>query len=282
MIAKFAKAPYESKTEAQHLDGTSVSSITPQEPLCWKVYVDEAVNQRGSEVGLVMVSPEKLTIKKSLRLDFSATNNEVKYKVLLEGMSMVQRMGEKAVKMFSNSRLVTGQVKGELEARNERMQRYLSRVKHLQSRFESFSLLHAPKSGNTHVDSLTTLATSLTQSLPRVILIEDLCQPMEVKGEVVNVHQVRVEPSWMDLIVLFLREDVLPEDKSEADKVQRKAPRFWLYEDQKLYKRFFSRPYLFCIHLEASELLLEELHEGICGSHTGGRTLSHRAITQGY
>ena len=105
---------------------------------------------------------------------------------------------------------------------------------------------------------------------------------MEVKGEVVNVHQVRVEPSWMDLIVLFLREDVLPEDKSEADKVQRKAPWFWLYEDQKLYKHFFSGPYLFCIHLEASELLLEELHEGICGSHTGGRTLSHRAIIQGY
>ena len=75
---------------------------------------------------------------------------------------MVQRMGEKAVKMFSDSRLVAGQVKGELEARNKRMQKYLSRVKHLQSRFESFSLLHAPKSGNTHVDSLTTLATSLT------------------------------------------------------------------------------------------------------------------------
>ena len=31
-----------------------------------------------------------------------------------------------------------------------------------------------------------------------------------------------------------------------------------------------------------SESLLEELHEGICGSHMGGRSLSHRAITQGY
>ena len=98
----------------------------------------------------------------------------------------------------------------------------------------------------------------------------------------VYVHQVRVRPSWMDPIVLFLRKDVLLEDKSEADKVQRKAPRFWLFEDQKLYKRSFSRPYLFYIHLEASELLLEELHEGICGSHTGGKSLSHRAITQGY
>ena len=86
----------------------------------------------------------------------------------------------------------------------------------------------------------------------------------------------------MDFIVLFLKEDVLPENKSEADKVRRKAYWFWLSEDQKLYKRSFFRPYLLCIHPEASELLLEELHEGICGSHTGGRSLSHRVLTQGY
>ena len=86
----------------------------------------------------------------------------------------------------------------------------------------------------------------------------------------------------MDFIVLFLKEDILPEKKSEADKVRRKAPRFWLSKDQKLYKRSFSGPYLLCIHPEASELLLEELHEGIYGSYTGGKSLSHRALTQGY
>jgi len=43
----------------------------------------------------------------------------------------------------------------------------------------------------------------------------------------------------MDPIVLFLKEDILPEKKSEVDKVRRKAPWFWLFEDQKLYKRFF-------------------------------------------
>ena len=75
---------------------------------------------------------------------------------------------------------------------------------------------------------------------------------------------------------------MLPEEKSEADKVRRKAPRFWLSEDRKLYKRSFSGPYLLCVQLEASELLLEELQEGVCGSHTGGRSLSHRALTQGY
>ena len=86
----------------------------------------------------------------------------------------------------------------------------------------------------------------------------------------------------MDSIVLFLREDILPADKSEANKVRRKAPRFWLSKDQKLYKRSFSGPYLLCIHPEALELLLEELIEGIYESHTGGRSLSHKAITQDY
>ena len=95
----------------------------------------------------------------------------------------------------------------------------------------------------------------------------------------VHVHQIKVGPNWVNFIVLFLKEDILPEDKSEADKVRRKAPRFWLSENQKLYKRSFSVPYLLCVHPEAIELILEELHEGICGSHTGGRSLSHRALT---
>ena len=85
----------------------------------------------------------------------------------------------------------------------------------------------------------------------------------------------------MDPILLF-EKDILPKEKSEVEKVRRKAPRFQLFEDKKLYKRSFSGPYMLCVHPEASKSLLEELHEGICGSHTGGRSLSHRAITQGY
>ena len=83
----------------------------------------------------------------------------------------------------------------------------------------------------------------------------------------------------MDTISLYLERDILSEEKSKAEKVRRKAHRFWLSEDRKLYKRSFSSPYLLCVHLKASESLLEELHEGVCGSHTEGRSLSHWAIT---
>ena len=69
-------------------------------------------------------------------------------------------MGGKSVKVFSDSRLIIGQVKGEFEAKDERTQGYLSQVKCLQSEFESFDLLHIPRSGNAHADSLAMLATS--------------------------------------------------------------------------------------------------------------------------
>ena len=74
----------------------------------------------------MLTSSERITIEKSLRLGFSATNNEAEYEALLEGMAMVLRMGGKSIELFSDSRLVVGQVKGEFEAKDERMRGYLS------------------------------------------------------------------------------------------------------------------------------------------------------------
>ncbi|XP_030964115.1 uncharacterized protein LOC115985299 [Quercus lobata] len=190
LVAEFAEPLLEEEVGVQGMDEKLVSAISLPGPTCWKVYVDGTANQRGSRMGLILVSPKRVTIKKSLRLGFSATNNEVE-----EGMSMVQKLGGKAINMFSDSRLIIGQVNGELEARDERMQEYLDQTKSLRSRFDSFSLLHIIRSGNTHADSLATLATSSAQFLPRVILMEDLYKPSVTKREVVHVHHVRVGPN---------------------------------------------------------------------------------------
>ena len=192
---------------------------------------------------------------------------------------MVQKMGGKIVEMFSDSRLVISQVTGELEARDMRMQEYLSQVKCLQPSFDLFSLSHISRSGNTHADSLATLATFSAGGLLRIILVEHLGRANEVAKDTVRVHEVKVGPSWMDPIVKFLKDDILLEEKSEAEKIRRNTTRFWLSEDHKLYKRSYFGSYLLCIHPEALELLLEELHEGICESHTGRKSLSHRALT---
>ena len=194
---------------------------------------------------------------------------------------MVLRMGGKSIKLFSDSRLVVSQVRGEFEAKDERMQGYLSQVKFMQSKFDSFDLQHVPRSGNAHADSLAMLATSSAQDLPRVIIVEDLYKPSRTE-DTVQINQIRLGPSWMDSIIQFLKEDILHEEKVEANKIRRKANSYWLSEDHKLHKRSFLGPYLLCVHLDQTESLLEEMHEGICGSHIGGRSLAHRAVTQGY
>ena len=152
LVAEFTEPEIEELPLIGDMDEKLVGTISQYRLLTWEVYVDGASNQKGSGVGLVLMSPEKVVIEKSLRLDFSTTNNEAEYEALLVGMAMVQSMGGKSIKLFSDSRLVVGQVRGEFEAKDERMQGYLSQVKYLQLKFDSFDLLHVPRSGNAHAD----------------------------------------------------------------------------------------------------------------------------------
>ena len=88
MVAEFAELPVEMVARERSI-GKLVGTVSIPGPPCWKVYVDGAANQKGSKVGLVLESPEKTIIEKSLRLGFSAMNNEAKYEALLQGMTMV-------------------------------------------------------------------------------------------------------------------------------------------------------------------------------------------------
>ena len=108
LVAEFTECPEEVEMGDESLDERLVGVASIQGPPPWELYVDGAANQRGSGVGLVLMSPEKITIEKSLRLNFSAMNNEAEYETLLKWMMMVQKMRGKAVKVFSDSKLVVG------------------------------------------------------------------------------------------------------------------------------------------------------------------------------
>ena len=157
LVAKFTESPIVVGAKEQGFRGQQVSTVSLHGHSPWKLYVDGAANQKGSRVGIVIVSLDRITIEKSLRLGFSATNNEAEYEALLIGVAMVRKLGRKVVDVFSDSRLVVEQVKGELEARNLRMQGYLDKSRRSQSSFESFSIQQVSRSRNAHADSLVTL-----------------------------------------------------------------------------------------------------------------------------
>ena len=76
LVAEFTETPVKNESKEHYIDEKSVGQIVVQELLQWKVYMDGAANQKGSNVGLVLISPEKLVMEKSLKLGFTATNNE--------------------------------------------------------------------------------------------------------------------------------------------------------------------------------------------------------------
>ena len=103
LVAEFAECPEEVERGSEKLGERLVGVASVQGLPPWELYVDGAANQRGSGVRLVLVSLERITTEKSLRLNFSATNNEAEYEALLMGMMMVQKIGGKAGRVFSNS-----------------------------------------------------------------------------------------------------------------------------------------------------------------------------------
>ena len=95
------------------------------------------------------------------------------------------------------------------------------------------------------------LATSLKSSLLRVVVVEKMDTSSLTGAPLTGVCSLHVGPSWMGPIVNFLKGGSLPEDKLEAEKVCRVAPRYLLSEEQKLYKHSYLEPYLLCIHPKA-------------------------------
>jgi hypothetical protein len=132
---------------------------------------------------------------------------------------------------------------------------------------------------NNHADALATLTSALSADLKLHILV-DILISSSITLQACRIHSITIDPSWMDPFILFLKDGILLEQRKEAKGIKRKASRFWLSKNLKLYIRSFSRPYLLCVHPDIVQDLLYEIHEGICGSQTGGRSLAHRALTK--
>ena len=78
----------------------------------WKLFVDGASNRHGAGLGIVLISPDGLTIEHSITLGFPASNNEAKYEALLAGLKSAIQMKAAELMVYSDSQLVVNQVSG--------------------------------------------------------------------------------------------------------------------------------------------------------------------------
>ena len=85
----------------------------------------------------------------------------------------------------------------------------------------------------------------------------------------------------MTLIIAYLKNGRLPEEKDNAKKLGIRSAKYVLI-DEVLYKRGFSQPYLRCLVPNVANYVLREVHEGAYGNHLGARAFIHKVVRAGY
>ena len=109
---------------------------------------------------MVIIAHDGEELKYGVQLKFSATNNEAEYEGILTGLRLRRALGIKHLLVQNDSKLVIGQIRGDYEVKEERMQKYLRLTKHLIQEFEGVEFEQVPRSQNTVVDEISKLASS--------------------------------------------------------------------------------------------------------------------------
>ncbi|XP_068476612.1 uncharacterized protein [Phaseolus vulgaris] len=210
-------------------------------------------------------------------------------------------MGAQSLLAKSDSQLVIGQVTGEYQAKDPQMAAYLRYVEVLKRAFAAFELVHVPREQNARADLLAKLAIadnrvdalhvsrargnprnhrSLSQDTARAPCISTYAaSPEEGKG--VQVCALEEGDTWMTPYKRYLADGILPAEPEEGKKIKRNAARYTLV-DGILFRHGFTHPILTCVSGDECTRIMADLHEGICGSHVGGRSLASKVIRAGF
>ncbi|XP_075507413.1 uncharacterized protein LOC142544239 [Primulina tabacum] len=242
--------------------------VQPEEEEVWRVFVDGASSLAGFGVGVVIISPSGEKIKLALRIDSRITNNEVEYEAVLAGIQTAWEVGASRIILYSDSQLITQQIKGVYEAKDDRMLKYLQLIKARAEVFADWGTEQVTWEENGEADTLAKMAASLSAVSTREVLhVSRLILSTEeeifpVPGE-----------SWMTPLIKFMVNNELPEDRTQAQKTKRQAPMSVLLNNM-LYRRSFQEPLLKCLWEKEVDYILREIHEGCCVEHLGGMSLA--------
>jgi ribonuclease HI len=260
---------------------TSIPEETPPKGDLWIVYVDGLATKKNGGAGIVIDTPSGERLYNSLRLEFQVTNNEAEYEVVVAGLRIVQEMGVENVELRSDSQVIVGHIQGEFEAKGEKMKLYLSRVQDMQASLKRFSIVKIPREQNEEVDILARMGSNTMKDSERKmdVPIQIPVYPTVVKEAIILV--LGVIPPWADELVGYLQKGDLSKDKKAAVKLKVKAAQFTLINNT-LYKRGFMLPLLKCVSQEEGDYILQEIHEGVYGNHSGSRVLAHKAVRAGF
>ena len=128
------------------------------------IHTDGSSNQKRGGAGIVITSPEEDVLKYGIQLKFLVTNNEAEYEDILTGLRIAQALRAKNILLMSDSQLVIWQVKGDFEAKETRMQKYLKLMNQLVSNFNCAEFVQILRDQNAEADEVARSASTDDQA----------------------------------------------------------------------------------------------------------------------
>ncbi|XP_047263737.1 uncharacterized protein LOC124896244 [Capsicum annuum] len=122
---------------------------------------DGSACRDGAEVGVVLISQEKLILPFSFVLGEICSNNVAEYQDLIVGLNIVLEMNIPQLDIYGDSKLIINQLLGSYEVKKEDLLPYHQYAILLLERFNQVFLNHVPREENCMADALANLTTTL-------------------------------------------------------------------------------------------------------------------------
>ncbi|KAL0320050.1 UNVERIFIED_CONTAM: hypothetical protein Sradi_5266500 [Sesamum radiatum] len=242
----------------------------------WLLHVDGSSTAQGSGAGIVITTPQGEDLEFAVKFGFKACNNETEYEALVIGMRMAHEAGAKHLLAYSDSQLVVKQVEDAYEAKEESMIQYLQQITDLKAKFHHFQIIQIPREENAKADSLSKLASSLENCRTKHITIHYLPEARTPLA----IQPITTREDWRTPITKWIEEGLFPENRWKVGKLKTRAARF-IMQEHILYKKSYTHPLLRCLSTEEGIHILQEIHSGCCGAHTGTRIRLTKSFGQG-
>ncbi|KAG8485644.1 hypothetical protein CXB51_018864 [Gossypium anomalum] len=249
----------------------------------WKLNFDGASNAVGKGIGAVLVSSNGDYYPFTCKLDFDCTNNMAEYEACIMGLRVAIEGGIRTLEVCGDSALVIYKLKVEWETRDPKLINYQKVVLGLLEEFDDITFNYIPRDENQMADALATLASMIKANK------EEEMRPIqmsifEAPACCCNIEEEeRDDNPWYQDILRYVRDRKYPEQATDNDKrTFRRLACDYVLDGDILYKRRKDQVLLRCVDAVEATLILEEVHEGVCGTHANGFTMARQIMRFGY
>jgi hypothetical protein len=185
---------------------------------------------------------------------------------------------------------VAKQPQKKYECNNDVMAEYMIEVRKMEKFFDGFEVRYVPHLDNSDADHLVWIASSRAPT-PLDAIVEKLSKPSvkpeesisKAESELMIIDEPAQQPAydWMSPIRAYLDNQLPSDDNVEVECIARKSRMHHLI-DGVLYRQGANRMMMKCVSREEFIELLEDVHKGVCGSHSSWRSIIGKAFKHGF